>query len=88
MCCSITEATNEAKDKVAYLKAVGRHFEPLYSDTATPFSVANTVLPAMCQTIKHLDGMSQKYAENGFLGLILSKVNAAIQNNVCPSVCF
>jgi hypothetical protein len=72
---SITKASNETKDKVAYLKAVGHHFQPLYCDTATPLSVASTVLPVMSQSIKQLDAMSQKYAENGFLGLILSKIS-------------
>lgn len=71
---SITEATNEAKDKVSYLKAIGHHFEPLYDDASTPLSIASTLLPALCQTIKCLD-ISQYYAHSGFLRLILSKVS-------------
>ena len=71
--CSITDAYNDARDKVKYLEVLKQVFEQLQCNQ-TPMTVATNVLPSLCNAVKQMMGQSKVYAKSGFLGFLFMKV--------------
>lgn len=71
--CSITEAVNEAKDKVKYMESLRRHIDMLYHG-ATPQFIMQTALPGLVNNVKQMDSISRYYSRSGFLGVFFTKV--------------
>ncbi|XP_025098007.1 LOW QUALITY PROTEIN: dynein gamma chain, flagellar outer arm-like [Pomacea canaliculata] len=69
----LTDGLNDTKDKVKYLESLKRHFDHLYND-ATPYTIINTALPGLTNSIKQMDSISRYYARTGFLGIFMAKV--------------
>lgn len=74
MCiCSISDAYNDARDKVRYLEVLKQVFEQLHSNQ-TPMTAASNVLPSLSNAVKQMMGQSRVYAKSGFLGFLFMKV--------------
>jgi len=71
--CSISDAYNDARDKVRYLEALKQVFEQLQGNQ-TPMAAATNVLPSLSNAVKQMMGQSRVYAKNGFLGFLFMKV--------------
>lgn len=69
----ITDAINEAKDKVKYMESLRRPLEMLYHG-ATPQSMMQTALPGLVNNVKQMDSISRYYSRSGFLGIFFTKV--------------
>ena len=71
----ITDAYNNARDRVRYLETLSPHLESLSaSPPPTPSTVIANVLPALGSAFRQMDGLSRVYARTGYLGVILTKV--------------
>lgn len=70
---SITDAVNEAKDKVKYMEGLRRYLTQLYHG-ATPQAIMQAALPGLVNNIKQMDSISRYYSRSGFLGLFFTKV--------------
>lgn len=69
----ITEATNATKDRVKYLEALYRHLEALSTDT-DPVNLVNNTIPSLFNGIQQIENMTKFFSKNGYLGLLLTKV--------------
>lgn len=70
---SISDAYNDARDKVRYLEVLKQVFEQLQGNQ-TPMTAASNVLPLLSNAVKQMMGQSRVYAKNGFLGFLFMKV--------------
>ncbi len=71
----ITDAYNNARDRVRYLESLSPHLEPLEaSPPPNPSNIMSNTLPALASTFKQMDGLSRVYARSGYLGVLLTKV--------------
>ncbi len=70
----MSNALNEARDKVKYLENLRRHLEQLGDDVSI-VHVINHLLPAIASNIRQTDSSSRYYARTGYLGLICAKVD-------------
>ena len=71
--CSISDAYNDARDKVKYLEALKQVFEQLQCNQ-TPMAAASNILPSLSNAVKQMMGQSRVYAKSGFLGFLFMKV--------------
>ena len=69
---SITDAVNEAKDKVHYLESLKQFFDRLDKPDAVPQD-ASDVVRQLTAAIKSVESTSRHHAKTGFLGLVLSE---------------
>lgn len=73
--CRITDAYNNARDRVRYLETLSPQLEALQaSPPPSPSTVMTSILPALASSFKQMDGLSRVYARSGYLGVILIKV--------------
>lgn len=73
--CRITDAFNNARDRVRYLEALSPHLEALQSSPPPPPStVVSTILPALVASVRQMEGLSRAYARSGYLGVLFTKV--------------
>lgn len=70
---SISDAYNDARDKVRYLEMLRQVFEQLQSNQ-TPMTAASNVLPLLSNAVKQMMSQSRVYAKSGFLGFLFMKV--------------
>ena len=63
--CSISDAYNDARDKVRYLEALKQVFEQLQCNQ-TPMAAASNILPSLSNAVKQMMGQSRVYAKSGF----------------------
>ena len=88
--CSISDAYNDARDKVRYLEALRQVFEQLQANQ-TPLAIVSNVLPSLAIAVKQMIGQSRVYARSGFLGFLFMKVSmcsyAVHAACVCVCVC-
>ena len=71
----ITDAYNNARDRVRYLEILSPHLEALQaSPPPTPSTVVSSTLPALASAFRQMDGLSRVYARSGYLEVILTKV--------------
>jgi len=75
--CSISDAYNDARDKVRYLEALRLVFEQLQANQ-TPVAIVSNVLPSLAIAIKQMIGQSRVYARSGFLGYLFMKVHTCM----------
>ena len=74
--CRITDAYNNARDRVRYLESLSPHLEPLEaSPPPNPANVLSCTLPALAAAFRQMDGLSRVYARSGYLGVLLTKVH-------------
>lgn len=71
--CRISDAYNDARDKVRYLEMLKQVFEQLQGNQ-TPLTVASNVLPSLSNAVKQMMAQSRVYAKSGFLGFLFMKV--------------
>ena len=69
----LTDAFNNARDRVRYLEVLSPHLEALEAHPSLP-SLLTTVLPALTSSVKHMEGLSRAYARSGYLGILFTKV--------------
>ena len=73
--CRITDAYNNARDRVRYLENLSPHLELLEtSPPPNPSNITSSTLPALASAFKQMDGLSRVYARSGYLGILLTKV--------------
>ena len=71
----ITDAYNNARDRVRYLESLSPHLELLETTPPpNPYNVVSTTLPALAAAFRQMDGLSRVYAQSGYLGVLLTKV--------------
>ena len=77
----ITDAYNNARDRVRYLEALSPHLEVLRTNPPpSPSSVVSSTLPALASVFRQMDGLTRVYARSGYLGVILTKVRTHVQS--------
>ena len=69
----LTDAFNNARDRVRYLEVLSPHLEALEAHPSLP-SLLATVLPALTSSVRHMEGLSRAYARSGYLGILFTKV--------------
>ena len=73
----ITDAYNNARDRVRYLESLSPHLESLVaSPPPNPATVISNTLPAVASAFRQMDGLSKVYARSGYLGVLLTKVHS------------
>ena len=70
----ITDALNEAKDRLKFMTSLSRQFEEFYSSNSTPVSVCEGAIPSLMNALIQADSVSRFHARSGFLGLLLAKL--------------
>jgi Dynein heavy chain, N-terminal region 1 len=80
-CNRLTDAINDTKDKVRFLESLERHFEQFYNGTS-PAALLGTVLPSLVNAIVSVESVSKFYAQQGFLGLLFTKVGFSARMNL------
>ena len=71
----ITDAFNNARDRVRYLESLAPHLKALQASPASSLSsIASDVLPALVGSVRQMEGLSRAYARSGYLGILFTKV--------------
>lgn len=71
----ITDAFNNARDRVHYLEALSPHLDPLGAGPPpSPSQIISITLPSLMVTMKQMEGVSRVYARSGYLGILFLKV--------------
>ena len=79
---SISDAYNDARDKVKYLQTLRQVFEQLQANQ-TPVTIVSNILPSLAAAVKQMIGQSRVYAKSGFLGFLFMKVCVCVCVRVC-----
>ena len=75
----LTDAFNNARDRVHYLETLSPHLEALHSSLPppSPSTVTTTILPALGAAMRQMEGLSRAYARSGYLGILFTKVGCS-----------
>uniref|UniRef100_A0A1I8IU51 DHC_N1 domain-containing protein n=1 Tax=Macrostomum lignano TaxID=282301 RepID=A0A1I8IU51_9PLAT len=71
---AITDAVNDARDKLKYLDSLKKYLEDLYSPSVTPGFIINQTIPSALITMKQMDSASRYYSRSGFMGQLFNQV--------------
>ena len=69
----LTDAFNNARDRVRYLESLSPHLEALEASLSLP-STLSTLLPSITTAVRQMEGLSRAYARSGYLGILFTKV--------------
>lgn len=69
----LTDAFNNARDRVRYLESLSPHLEALEANPPLP-SILSSLLTAISTSVKQMEGLSRAYARSGYLAILFTKV--------------